>query len=176
MNELMNVKEAAKYLRINYMTLYKMVNTKRIPATKMGGSWRFKKDLLDEWLVRNTMSGNGTILIMDDDPETNNILKKTAEKQGCPVYSANSGEEAITQINKQRFDVVFMDVKLAGKNVLKAIKDKTTETIVAIGIENADDLKAMKALPNGPVVLVKKPFQEKDIIELVNMVIKGRNI
>lgn len=69
--------------------------------------------------------------------------------------------------------MVFVDVKLAGKNVLKDIKDKAAEAIVAIGIENADDLKAMKLLPNGPVLLVKKPYQEKDIIEVVNMVMKG---
>lgn len=81
MNELMNVKEAASYLRVNYMTVYKMVKTKRIPATKMGGNWRFKKEFLDQWLLRNTTSGNGTILIVDDDAEAGGILKEMTENQ-----------------------------------------------------------------------------------------------
>jgi excisionase family DNA binding protein len=175
MNKLMNVKEAAKYLRVNHISVYKMVKHKRIPATRMGGSWRFKKDLLDEWLNRNTMSGNGTILIVDDDVEGSSLLKAMIQKQSCSVYIANSGEAAVAQINQQHFDVVILDVKLAGKNVLKTIKDKALEAIIAIGIENNDDLKAVKNLPNGPVLLVKKPYQEKDILEVVNMVIKGRN-
>lgn len=51
---LMNIKEAAEYLNISHHTLYKLLERKAVPAAKIGGSWRFAPELLDEW-VRNRM-------------------------------------------------------------------------------------------------------------------------
>jgi len=53
MERLMTVKEVAKYLKLNHMTVYRYAQKRKIPAVKIGGSWRFKKSLLDEWLERN---------------------------------------------------------------------------------------------------------------------------
>jgi hypothetical protein len=35
---------------------------------------------------------------------------------------------------------------------------------------------AMKAMSSGPLLLVRKPFKEKDIIEVLNIVMKGKAI
>jgi excisionase family DNA binding protein len=177
MDNLMNVKEAAKYLRVSYMTVYKMVQKKLIPATKLGGNWRFKKEILDEWLLRNTTSSKGTILVVDDGSEASNGIKGMAEKQGFFVFSAKNGEATLTEINRQHFDLIFLDMKLSdinGQGILTSIKDKAADTVVAIAIGNADDLKIMKTLSNGPLLLVRKPFKEKDIIEVLNIVMKGK--
>jgi PTS system nitrogen regulatory IIA component len=32
------------------MTVYKLTREGRVPAAKIGGQWRFKRDVLDEWL------------------------------------------------------------------------------------------------------------------------------
>ena len=60
MDTLMTTKEAAVYLKLNYMTVYKLAQRGRIPASKVGGNWRFKRDVLDEWLTRKaaTVEGN----------------------------------------------------------------------------------------------------------------------
>ena len=50
MEALMTTKEAAEYLRLNYMTVYKLAQRGKIPATKVGGSWRVKREILDQWL------------------------------------------------------------------------------------------------------------------------------
>ena len=50
MEALMTTKEAAEYLRLNYMTVYKLAQRGKIPATKVGGSWRVKRERLDQWL------------------------------------------------------------------------------------------------------------------------------
>jgi excisionase family DNA binding protein len=52
MSNLMTTKEAAEYLKLNYMTVYKLAQRGRIPASKIGGNWRFRKDLLDDWLAK----------------------------------------------------------------------------------------------------------------------------
>ena len=50
METLMTPRETAEYLRLNCMTVYKLARVGKIPATKVGGSWRVKKEVLDEWL------------------------------------------------------------------------------------------------------------------------------
>ena len=49
--QIMTPKEAAKYLGFHLVTVYRLLKKKQIPATKIGGQWRFKKDVLDAWLT-----------------------------------------------------------------------------------------------------------------------------
>lgn len=50
--QIMTPKEAAKYLGFHLVTIYRLLKKKEIPATKIGGQWRFKKDVLDAWLSK----------------------------------------------------------------------------------------------------------------------------
>jgi len=50
MKEIMTPREAAEYLSVHVRTIYRLVKNGEIPGRKIGGSWRFKKDALDEWL------------------------------------------------------------------------------------------------------------------------------
>jgi len=49
--QIMTPKEAAKYLGFHLVTIYRLLKKNEIPATKIGGQWRFKKDVLDNWLM-----------------------------------------------------------------------------------------------------------------------------
>ncbi len=56
----MTPREAAEYLSVHVRTIYRLVKHGEIPGRKIGGSWRFKKDALDEWLsIRENPSSNG---------------------------------------------------------------------------------------------------------------------
>lgn len=48
--EILTPREAAEYLSIHVRTIYRLAKNRDIPCRKIGGSWRFKKDALDEWL------------------------------------------------------------------------------------------------------------------------------
>ncbi|MDD5218855.1 MAG: helix-turn-helix domain-containing protein [Candidatus Omnitrophica bacterium] len=48
--QIMTPKEAAKYLGFHLVTIYRLLKKNIVPATKIGGQWRFKKDILDAWL------------------------------------------------------------------------------------------------------------------------------
>lgn len=50
MKEILTPREAAEYLSIHVRTIYRLVKNGEIPGRKVGGSWRFKKITLDEWL------------------------------------------------------------------------------------------------------------------------------
>ena len=55
---LMNVHEVAKYLRFCEAKVYKMSRQGMIPAIRIGKSWRFRKDLIDEWIRREAESSS----------------------------------------------------------------------------------------------------------------------
>ena len=52
---LLTVSEVADFLRINKSTVYRMAKQGRLPATRVGRQWRFRKSVLDS-LVEPTDS------------------------------------------------------------------------------------------------------------------------
>ncbi|MEK6727073.1 MAG: helix-turn-helix domain-containing protein [Candidatus Omnitrophota bacterium] len=49
-NELMTLEDLAEYLKVTRRTIYDWLKHNKIPALKLVGQWRFKKDRIDEWL------------------------------------------------------------------------------------------------------------------------------
>lgn len=50
--DIMTVSEVAKYLKISEVTTYKFVQEGKIPAFKIGRSWRIKKQDLGEFIEK----------------------------------------------------------------------------------------------------------------------------
>ncbi len=65
MAELMTVGEVADYLRVTKKTIYRLLERGKIPATKVGNQWRFKKSSLDDWLQRSSVGAKASILVLD---------------------------------------------------------------------------------------------------------------
>ncbi|MDZ7359473.1 MAG: helix-turn-helix domain-containing protein [candidate division KSB1 bacterium] len=54
--ENMNLTTAAKYLGVSAVTIRRMLKDREIPAAKIRGRWLFKKNVIDEWLAKNSWS------------------------------------------------------------------------------------------------------------------------
>ncbi len=48
----LTVHDVAVYLRLSEAKVYRMAREGRVPAFRLGKSWRFRKDLIDEWILR----------------------------------------------------------------------------------------------------------------------------
>jgi excisionase family DNA binding protein len=57
--EVMNIRQASQYLGVSPDTLYKYVSEERIPAFKLGNRWKFKRSILDSWMERKSVMGEG---------------------------------------------------------------------------------------------------------------------
>lgn len=57
--EVMNIRQASQYLGVSTDTLYKYVYEEKIPAFKLGNRWKFKKTILDSWMEKKSMVGEG---------------------------------------------------------------------------------------------------------------------
>jgi excisionase family DNA binding protein len=49
----LTVKEVAQYLKLSTDLIYKLAQQGRIPASKVGAAWRFKKEKIDRWMDSN---------------------------------------------------------------------------------------------------------------------------
>lgn len=57
--QVMTVKDIAEYLDMHPMTIYKFVREGRIPAFKVGTSWRIKRESIQRWIKEHEQSANG---------------------------------------------------------------------------------------------------------------------
>ena len=48
--EIMTVKQIAQYLQMDEHTIYRLARSGQIPAIKIAGQRRFKRDVIDSWI------------------------------------------------------------------------------------------------------------------------------
>jgi len=50
-DEIMTTKQVAEYLKLNLMTVYRLARKGKLPASRIGRSWRFKRDAVEKLLL-----------------------------------------------------------------------------------------------------------------------------
>ena len=58
--EIMTLKEVAEYLKLAEKTAYRLAAEGKIPGFKVGGSWRFRKDAIENWIDQQTEIGRAS--------------------------------------------------------------------------------------------------------------------
>jgi len=48
--DILMIKDVAEYLKVTERTIYRLAAAKKIPAFKVGGSWRFSRGDIDAWI------------------------------------------------------------------------------------------------------------------------------
>lgn len=51
-NKIMTIKEVAEYLKIKEATAYALAAKGEIPGFKVGGSWRFDREDIEQWIEK----------------------------------------------------------------------------------------------------------------------------
>ena len=64
LREVMDIRQASEYLGISGDTLYRYASEGFIPAFKLGNRWRFKKSLLDAWMVEKSGVNEPSLTIL----------------------------------------------------------------------------------------------------------------
>lgn len=57
--EILTLKEVAEYLKVTERTIYRLAGAKKIPAFKVGGTWRFSRADIDAWIKRQSSDPEG---------------------------------------------------------------------------------------------------------------------
>lgn len=65
LREVMDIRQASDYLGVSGDTLYRYASEGFIPAFKLGNRWRFKRSLLDSWMVdQSGVRGDASVSVM----------------------------------------------------------------------------------------------------------------
>ena len=58
--EILTIKQVAEYLKVTERTIYRLAAAKKIPAFKVGGTWRFRATDIDGWIADQSKKAEGT--------------------------------------------------------------------------------------------------------------------
>ena len=173
-HNLLTVKETAEYLRIPLPTVYYLVQRGKIPGIQIGGRWRIKKSSLDRDILRQDKQGQPTVLVVDDDPGLRDLFRTFLKKIGFSRVVVGTAKEAIKSLRKQKFDLMFLDLKLPnapGDQLFQTAKqiDPDLNVIVVTGYPDSEILD--RILQISPVTVLKKPLKVEQLNQAVKILV-----
>lgn len=116
------------------------------------------------------------LLVIDDENGILEEVKSYFEEEGYQVFTADSGEEGIQLLKKERPDVLLIDMKLpdmSGLLVLKVAKETCPLTKVIVNTGYVDQVMIDQAEELGRDVFLQKPFDlvclKREVEKLLGM-------
>ncbi len=111
------------------------------------------------------------VLIVDDDADINFLLQARMRARGYQVTSALSGEQALTLLQADTPDIVFLDVAmpgLSGLDVLEQIRREGLDLAVIMTTAFGSEQVAIDALRRGADDYLRKPFEPAEFQAVLN--------
>ena len=119
------------------------------------------------------------IMVVDDELEICAFLKSFFEERMYEVIVATSGEEALRKVEKERPQVILLDLKMPGRDgieILKELKQKypKTKVIMVTAVETSDKIE--QAIRLGADNYITKPlsleYLEMDVKEKITKLVE----
>lgn len=102
------------------------------------------------------------ILLVDDEADIVELIEDRLEAYGFVVATAGTGVEALRKLSLERFDGVFLDVKMpemGGMETLEEIRKRDGQIPIIIITSSSTRDAAIEALAKGANEYVLKPFE-----------------
>ena len=120
-----------------------------------------------------------TILIVEDEKNTREGLRKFLESQDYDVLTAENGEEALRKIEKERPDLVLTDIRMPGMDgvaLLEKIKVKFPEISVILLTAYGTVENAVKAIKLGAFHYLTKPVNLEELELLIKKALAQQSL
>jgi two-component system KDP operon response regulator KdpE len=117
------------------------------------------------------------VLIVDDEPAIRRLLRTSLTAQGYQTIDAETGEQALAALSKNRVDVVVLDLGLPdidGLDVLKRIREAASALPVVVLSSRGDEAGKVKALDLGADDYVTKPFGMDELLARLRAALRHR--
>lgn len=112
------------------------------------------------------------VLIIDDEEIICHFLNRLIDMLGCEVVVANDGEKAIEVLKKEKFDLIFLDVripKISGYEIFNSLDNDSKKKVV---IFSGDVLspELYQFVNENNIKLLKKPATFDEIKEIIEKI------
>jgi len=124
-------------------------------------------------------SSRGSVLVVDDEPDTREMLSEFATMKGYTVRAVSSGAEAVRAVAQNPPDVVLLDIEmpgLAGPDALIAIRAVAPDVKVIMVSGTSDAALAQRALANGAFDYVTKPVDMEHLAQSVDTAVMMKRL
>lgn len=118
-----------------------------------------------------------TILVVDDDHKTVELIKLYLINEGYRVFSAYDGQTAMSLVREQHPDLMILDVMLPevnGFHVCQSIQDEYDVPIIMVTARTTEEDKLI-GLELGADDYVTKPFSPRELVARVKAVLRRAN-
>lgn len=170
-NEIWTVNEVADYLRMNPMTIYRLAQQGKIPASKILGSWRFKRQEIESWIKAQEFQPS-KILVIDDDPLIGSTIKNALSKKHTVILT-ETAFDALKALENQKFNLIYLDLKLPdmdGVSLYKKIVVSSKNTPVVIITGSTDGELLSKMVTEGVQFVLNKPFTTDEVQQMLSFI------
>lgn len=175
--EIIDVSTAARLLGLHEETLRRMARDSQIPAFKVGRGWRFNRTTLHEWAeAQQRPEARKRVLVIDDEELDLELTGVAIEEAGFTAVAANSGLRALEIMRQNLPDIVLLDLKMPGMDgptILREIRQAHGNLPVVLVTGYPDSDLVAEALEYGPVTLLRKPVNARQLASAVQMALNG---
>jgi DNA-binding response OmpR family regulator len=109
---------------------------------------------------------NLKFLLVDDEEDILEIIQDRLEAYGFAVVTARTGREALKKLSMEKFNGVFLDVKMpemGGIEALEEIRKTDKQTPIIIITSSSTREAAIEAIAKGANEYVLKPFEWEEL-------------
>ena len=106
-----------------------------------------------------------TVLVVDDEPMMREAVASYLESQGCRVFSAENGKEALAIFDREAITFVILDLMLpdiSGEEVCKALRKVSRVPVIMLTSKTQEEA-VLNGLQIGADDYVTKPFRLKEL-------------
>jgi len=106
------------------------------------------------------------VLVVDDEEDIVEVIQDRLEAYGFTVATAGNGSEALKKLSSEKFDGIFLDVKMpemGGIEALEEIRKRDKKIPIIIITSSSTREAAIEAIAKGASEYVLKPFEWEEL-------------
>lgn len=117
------------------------------------------------------------IMVVDNEPDIVDLTRTVLELGGYQVVTANSGEECLRLLEKEKVDLVLLDIMMPGMSgwdVFNRINKKSTKIKVAfMSVLEISDKRKQVLIDEGLADYIMKPFDKETLLNRVDKILEN---
>lgn len=114
------------------------------------------------------------ILIVEDDISIHNVIEELLKTKNYITYNAYSGTEALLLLEKEKYDLILLDLMLpavSGEEIIEKIND-TPIIVLSAKISSEDKVNCLLSGAND---YITKPFNSKELLARIEVQLRSKN-
>lgn len=112
------------------------------------------------------------ILIIEDDESIHNVIEELLKKEHYDTYNAYSGTETLLLLEKEKYDLILLDLMLPGLKGEEIIKKVNNVPIIVLSAKISSDDK-VNCLLSGASDYITKPFDSKELLARIEVQLRN---